>query len=94
MTLQSQTTQLEIYTSYHTVPQTVPSQCWSDSYYYRRTLSKLMVILLTSEVNHTRSKHLLQCLNGAICLPIFLRMKVSAKLYLRAHAFVERSPEI
>ena len=48
-----------------------------------------MVIPVTSEVNHTRSQHVLQCLNGALCLPICLRMKGSAKFHLCASAFWE-----
>ena len=53
-----------------------------------------MVIPTTLEVNHTRSQHVLQRLNGALCLPICLRMKGSTKLYMRAQSFLERSLEM
>ena len=84
MTLQPQIAQPETYTSYHTVPQIVPSKYWSDSCYYMRTLSMQMVIPTTSEVNHTRPQHVFQCLNGALYLPICLRMEATTELYLRA----------
>ena len=53
-----------------------------------------MIVPATPEVNHTRLQHILQCMNGALNLPISMRMKSSTKLYVRAKVFVKRSREI
>ena len=87
MNLKPRTTQLEIYASYHTVPQMVQPQSWMTTIIIRELYQRQMVILATPELNHTRSQHILQCLNGSLCLPISLKIKGSTKLCRRAQVF-------
>ena len=84
MTLQPRTTQQETYTSYHNIPQTVHPNVCMITIIIREIYQRQLVIQTTREVNHTRPHHVLQCLNGALCLPISLRMKGSTKLHLCA----------
>ena len=60
------------------------SECWSDSCSCTRTLSMTDGRTNTSEVDHIRPQHVLQCLNGALFLPICLRMERNTELYLPA----------
>ena len=92
MTLQPQTTQLETYTSYHIVPNHPIAGV--ITVIIRELYQRHMVVPTTFEVNYTRSQHFLQCVNGALCLPIILNMKGSNKIHLRAQAFLERSLEM
>ena len=94
MTLHPRTTQLR------STPPTIQFLKWCHpnagviAIIIRELYQRQMVIPFTSEVNHTRSQHVLQCFNGALCLPICLRMKGSANFYLHAQAFLERSLEM
>ena len=88
MTLQPRTTQLEIYTSYIQCLKRCHTNAGVIAIIIRELYQRQIVVPATPDVNHACPKHILQCLNGALCLPICQRMKGSAKLYLRAQAFL------
>ena len=84
MTLQHRNAQLETYIFYYIVPQMVHPNVGVIVIIIRELHRRQMVVPTNSKVYHTRPQHVLQGLNGALCLPISLRMKGSIKLYLRS----------
>ena len=85
MTLQPRTTQLETYPSSIKCLKRCHPNAGVLTIIIRELYQRQMVIPTTSEVNHTRSQYVLQCLNGVLCLPLSLRRKGSTKLYMHAY---------